>query len=70
MWRTNSIFDNSELGARGLPEGGELALLEPHRDRLPPELFDTVYRAPVVEGEPAQKPRPRKATAGRGRLGH
>ena len=48
--RTNSIFDNSELGARGLPEGGELALLEPHRDRLPPELFDTVYRAPVVEG--------------------
>ena len=44
--RTNSIFDNSELGARGLPEGGELALLEPHRDRLPPELFDTAYHAP------------------------
>ena len=48
--RTNSIFDNSELGARGLPEGGELALLETHRDSLPPELFDTPYRAPVVEG--------------------
>ena len=48
--RTNSIFDNSELGARGLPEGGELALLEPHRDRLPPELFDTAYHAPAVEG--------------------
>ena len=48
--RTNSIFDNSELGARGLPEGGELALLEPHRDSLPPELFETAYRAPVIEG--------------------
>ena len=48
--RTNSIFDNSELGARGLPEGGELALLEPHRDMLPPELFDTAYHAPAVEG--------------------
>ena len=48
--RTNSIFDNSELGSRGLPEGGELALLEPHRDRLPPELFDTAYHAPAVDG--------------------
>ena len=48
--RTNSIFDNSELGARGLPEGGELALLEPHRGSLPPELFETAYHAPVVEG--------------------
>ena len=48
--RTNSIFDNSELGARGLPEGGEIALLELHRDRLPPELFDAAYHAPAVEG--------------------
>ena len=48
--RTDSIFDNSELGARGLPEGGELALLEPHRDTLPPELFDSAYHAPAVEG--------------------
>ena len=48
--RTNSIFDNSELGSRGLPEGGELALLEPHRDSLPPEVFDTAYHAPEVEG--------------------
>ena len=44
--RTRSIFDNSELGSRGRPEGGELALLEPYRDRLPPELFDTAYRPP------------------------
>ena len=44
--RTRSIFDNSELASRGAPEGGELALLEPFRDRLPPELFDTAYRPP------------------------
>ena len=44
--RTRSIFDNSELGSRGVPEGGELALLEPHRDRLPPELFGAAYQPP------------------------
>ena len=48
--RTDSIFDNSELGSRGLPEGGELALLEPHRGSLPPELFDAAYHAPQIEG--------------------
>ena len=44
--RTRSIFDNSELGARGVPEGGELALLEPFRDRLPAELFERPYAPP------------------------
>ena len=44
--RTRSIFDNSELGSRGTPAGGELALLEPFRNRLPPGLFDAAYRPP------------------------
>ena len=44
--RTRSIFDNSELGSRGVPEGGELALLEPFRDRLPAELFERPYIPP------------------------
>ena len=44
--RTRSIFDNSELGARGVPEGGELALLEPFRGRLPAELFAQPYAPP------------------------
>ena len=48
--RTRSIFDNSELASRGVPEGGELALLEPFRDRLPPDLFERPYRAPAGEG--------------------
>ena len=49
--RTNSIFDN--LGARlarPAGEAAELALLEPHRDRLWPEVFETAYHAPEVEG--------------------
>ena len=44
--RTRSIFDNSELGSRGVPEGRELALLEPFRRGLPPELFEQPYSPP------------------------
>ena len=48
--RTRSVFDNSELAARGLPQGGERALLEPFRDRLPPEVFARAYDPPGVAG--------------------
>ena len=48
--RTHSVFDNSALASRGTPAGGELALLEPFRDRLPPEIFDTAYRPPGAGG--------------------
>ena len=44
--RCTSYFNNSELAAEGVPEGDELALLEPHRDRLPPELFTRPWQAP------------------------
>ncbi len=48
--RTDSYFDNSELGSTGLPTGAELALLEPFRDRLPPELFTTAFSVPKTDG--------------------
>ena len=48
--RTHSIFDNSALASRGKPTGGELALLEPFRDRLPPEVFGAPYRPPGAGG--------------------
>ena len=35
----DSYFDNSELGAQGLPSPAELQLLEPLRDKLPLEVF-------------------------------
>ena len=48
--RTRSIFDNSELGSRGVPEGLERDLLDPFRGGLPPELFESAYRPPAVDG--------------------
>lgn len=48
--RTTSLFDNSPLAARGPARDGELALLEPFRDRLPPELFDRPYTWPETDG--------------------
>ncbi len=48
--RTHSIFDNSELGSRGIPDGRERDLLEPHRERLPRELFEDTYRPLAVDG--------------------
>ncbi|MBB3952763.1 microcin C transport system substrate-binding protein [Aureimonas jatrophae] len=44
--RTTSYFQGSELASSGLPEGRELALLEPLRDKLPPEVFTTPYTLP------------------------
>ena len=48
--RTRSIFDNSELASRGVPQGRERGLLEPFRNKLPRELFEKPYRPPGVEG--------------------
>lgn len=48
--RTASYWSNSELAARGLPQGEELALLEPFAKDLPPELFTTEYKPPVTDG--------------------
>lgn len=48
--RTRSYFDNSELAATGLPSADELKLLNPYRDRLPPEVFTQVYQPPKTDG--------------------
>lgn len=44
--RSRSYFNNSELEAKGLPSEAELALLEPLRDKIPPEVFTTEYTSP------------------------
>ena len=41
-----SLFNNSELEATGLPSPEELKLLEPLKDKLPPEVFTTEYQNP------------------------
>lgn len=49
MTRTTSFFDNTDLAAKGLPEGAELALLEPFRAQLPVEVFEKPYTLPTFE---------------------
>ncbi len=50
--RTESQFNNSEFAAQGLPSPGELKLLEPFRQELPPEVFGPAYRAPTTGRDP------------------
>lgn len=48
--RTNSYFVNTDLASSSVPRGDELALLEPFRKELPPELFTEVYKNPKTDG--------------------
>jgi microcin C transport system substrate-binding protein len=49
--RIRSYFHGKEaLMSSGLPKPEELALLEPFRDRLPPEVFAQEYRPPQTDG--------------------
>ena len=48
--RTESFFENSPMKAAGKPSPEELALLEPFRASLPPEVFEEPYRPPVSDG--------------------
>jgi microcin C transport system substrate-binding protein len=45
--RSRSYFNNSEMEAKGLPSPEELAILEPLRDQVPPEVFTAEYANPV-----------------------
>jgi microcin C transport system substrate-binding protein len=48
--RTGSFFENSEMKAKGPPGPDELKLLEPFRDKLPPDVFGEPYSPPVTDG--------------------
>lgn len=48
--RTRSFFENSELAARGLPQGEERQILAKHRSRLPAEVFTAEYNPPSTDG--------------------
>lgn len=48
--RTHSYFQNSDMMASGKPSPEELALLEPHRDKLPKEVFGEPFLPPVSDG--------------------
>jgi microcin C transport system substrate-binding protein len=48
----DSLFNNSEFAAAGLPSPGELALLEPFRAELPKEVFGPPFRVPRTTDDP------------------
>ncbi|MEO1543837.1 MAG: extracellular solute-binding protein, partial [Pseudomonadota bacterium] len=59
--RVGSYFDNSELKAKGLPEGRELEILDGVRDLLPPEVFTTEWANPKADTRIAHRNNLRKA---------
>lgn len=48
--RTYSIFQNSQMMAKGEPSPDELALLEPFRNQVLPEVFGPAWTPPVSDG--------------------
>jgi microcin C transport system substrate-binding protein len=44
--RSTSYFDPDSFGATGMPSAKELALLEPYRASLPPEVFGPMVKQP------------------------
>jgi microcin C transport system substrate-binding protein len=54
--RSLSYFNNSDLASSGVPVGAELALLEPYRAQLPPELFTQPFTLPVNDGSGNNRP--------------
>jgi microcin C transport system substrate-binding protein len=54
MWgaylRTHSVFQNSDMMAKGMPSPEEIALLEPFRGQVPDEVFGEPFVPPVSDG--------------------
>ena len=50
--RTYSIFANSEFAMTDTPSPGELALLEPFRNELPPQVFGPAWKPPRTDTGP------------------
>ncbi len=48
--RTQSVFQNSDMMAKGPPSREELALLEPWRGRVPDQVFGEPFVPPVSDG--------------------
>ncbi|MBU0801022.1 MAG: extracellular solute-binding protein [Alphaproteobacteria bacterium] len=60
--RTRSYFSNSEMEAKGLPEGLELTVLEQFRGKIPDEVFTQEYKNPQTDGSGNNRNNLREAT--------
>jgi microcin C transport system substrate-binding protein len=48
--RTHSVFQNSDLMAKGKPSDDEMKLLEPFRGKVPDEVYGEPFVPPVTDG--------------------
>jgi microcin C transport system substrate-binding protein len=60
--RTHSVFQNSDMMAKGPPSREELALLEPWRGRVPDQVFGEPFVPPVSDGSGQDRALLRKGT--------
>ncbi len=60
--RTHSVFQNTDMMAKGKPGPDELALLEPFRGKIPDEAFGEAFVPPVSDGSGQDRTLLRKAT--------
>ncbi|MGF1683629.1 extracellular solute-binding protein [Photobacterium minamisatsumaniensis] len=61
--RTRSYFQNTEYEATGLPSKGELAVLEPIKNKVPARVFTESYEPPITDGSGRIRVQLRKALA-------
>lgn len=61
--RINSFFPNSDFGVSGPPTAEELAVLEPFREQLAPEVLSEPFLAPVTDGSGRNRRELRQALA-------
>ena len=60
--RTHSVFQNSDMMAKGEPGADELALLAPFRGAVPDEIFGDPFVPPVSDGSGQDRALLRKAS--------
>jgi microcin C transport system substrate-binding protein len=61
--RTHSVFQNSDMMAKGKPDADELKLLEPFRGKVPEEVFGEPFVPPVSDGSGNDRALLRRAVA-------
>jgi microcin C transport system substrate-binding protein len=61
--RVKGVFGNTDCEANGLPAPAEVALMEPYRSSLPPEVFGPMAVPPRTDGDSSLRDNLRKAQA-------
>jgi microcin C transport system substrate-binding protein len=52
---TSYYMGSKDLASSGLPQGKELEILEPYKDKLPPELFTQQFSIPAFDNPQAER---------------